>query len=395
MSSPHIRLLDYRPAREYKPSLALVSTYVPTKCGLATFTHSLVNALAARRAVAPDIGVVRIDNGDDDKSTDDKVVASIDPNCARSLSDAAAKLNTYDVVVVQHEFGIFGRDDGASVITLLEQLTGHVIVTLHTVPTSPTVPQKHILNRIGELADAVIVMSNAARRLLDRSYAISPDKLTVVPHGAHCYASDDSRRADGRPVILTWGLVGPGKGIEWGIAALAQLRDIDPQPLYRVIGQTHPNVLRREGERYREHLVAIARQHGVTGMLEMRSEYLDHQRLERVVGSADIVLLPYDSRDQATSGVLIDAVAAGKPVVAPRFPHASDLLSSGAGRLVPHQDATAVADALRALLCEPAFYDAAAAQARGLAKTLSWTSVAERYAGLATALCADRTPRVA
>jgi glycosyltransferase involved in cell wall biosynthesis len=351
--------------------------------------------LTASRAIAPAIGIVRIGNGDEDNSTDNKVVASLEPNCARSLSDAAAKLNTYDVVIIQHEFGIFGRDDGAAVITLLKQLTGHVIVTLHTVPTSPTMQQENILNRIGELADAVIVMSNAARRLLDRSYAITPDKLTVVPHGAHCYASDDVGRSDGRPVILTWGLVGPGKGIEWGIEALAQLRDLDPQPVYQVVGQTHPNVLRNEGERYREHLVALAERHNVTGMLEMRSEYLDHERLERVVGSADIVLLPYDSRDQATSGVLIDAVAAGKPVVATRFPHASDLLSGGAGRLVPHQDATAIADALRMLLCEPDFYDAAAAQASSLAKTLSWTSVAEKYEGLAASLYAERTPWVA
>ncbi len=394
MTSPNIRLLEHRLVREHGPSIALVSTYIPTKCGLATFTHSLVTAFTARRA-APDIGVVRIDNGDDDNSADSKVVARMDPNCARSLSAAAAKLNTYEVVIVQHEFGIFGRDDGASVITLLEQLNGQVIVTLHTVPTSPTRRQKQILERIGELADAVIVMSNAARRVLDRRYAITPEKLTVVPHGAHCYVSDDSDRADGRPVILTWGLVGPGKGIEWGIEALAQLRDLDPRPLYRVVGQTHPNVLRREGERYREHLLAIAEQRGVTGMLQMRSEYLDHQRLERVVGSADIVLLPYDSRDQATSGVLIDAVAAGKPVVATRFPHASDLLSTGAGRLVPHQDAQAIADALRALLCEPDLYDAAATRARSLAKTLSWTSVAARYERLAATLYAGRTPQVA
>ena len=395
MPRPNIRLPEYRPVRDYRSSLALVSTYVPTKCGLATFTHSLVSALSARRAIAPAIGVVRINNGDDDNNTDNKVVASLDPNCARSLSDAAAKLNAYNVVVIQHEFGIFGRADGQAVIALLEQLTSQTIVTLHTVPTSPTMRQRHILNRIGELADAVIVMSNAARRVLDRSYAISSEILYVVPHGAHCYVSDDSERSDIRRVILTWGLLGPGKGIEWGIEALAQLRDLDPQPVYRVVGQTHPNVLRRDGERYREHLMVIAERYDVTGMLEMRSEYLDHQSLERVVGSADIVLLPYDSRDQATSGVLIDAVAAGKPIVATRFPHASDLLSTGAGRLVPHQNATAIADALRTLLCEPALYDAAATQARSLAKTLSWTSVAERYEGLAATLYADRTPRVA
>ena len=395
MSGPNIRLLEHRPAREFRPSLALVSTYIPTKCGLATFTHALVHALAASRAVAPDIGVVRINNGDGENSSDDRVVASMDPNCPRSLGDAAAKLNTYDVVIIQHEFGIFGRDDGQAVIALLEQLNRQIVVTLHTVPVAPTIRQKHILNRIGGLADAVIVMSNAARRLLDRSYTINPDKLAVVPHGAHCYVGRDRGRTDGRPVILTWGLVGPGKGIEWGIEALVQLRDIDPQPLYRVVGQTHPNVLRREGERYRDSLIALAEHYDVTDMLEMCAEYLDHQRLERVVGSADIVLLPYDSRDQTTSGVLIEALAAGKPVVATRFPHASDLLSSGAGRLVPHQDATAIADALRTLLCEPALYAAAADQARSLVKNLSWASVAERYADLAATLSADRTPRVA
>ena len=395
MTSAQVRLLEHRPVRVYKPSLAFVSTYVPSKCGLATFTHSLVSALTAEPVNKSDIGVARIHTGDGVTVNNNEVITSIDPNCPRSLGNAAAKLNTYDVVVIQHEFGIFGRDDGVSVIALLEQLTGQVMVTLHTVPTSPTARQRTILNRIGELADAVIVMSNAARWAIERSYEIVPGKMRIVPHGAHCYASGERKPFTGRPIILTWGLVGPGKGIEWGIKALAQLRDLDPQPTYRVVGQTHPNVLRREGERYREHLMTVAKQHGVANIVEMCSEYLDHEGLERVVASADVVLLPYDSREQATSGVLIDAVAAGKPVVATRFPHAGDLLSSGAGLLVPHQDAPAIADALRALLCEPVVYDAAAAEARALSTTLSWASVAERYENLAAGLCAHATQRVA
>ncbi len=142
----------------------------------------------------------------------------------------------------------------------------------------------------------------------------------------------------GRPTILTWGLLGPGKGIEWAIDALAELVDLDPTPRYLVMGETHPRVVNREGEAYRSALQARAASRGIGHLVEFDARYLDLAALGRVVQEADVVLLPYDSREQVTSGVLVEALAAGKPVIATGFPHAVELLGGGAGLIVPHGD---------------------------------------------------------
>jgi glycosyltransferase involved in cell wall biosynthesis len=188
---------------------------------------------------------------------------------------------------------------------------------------------------------------------------------------------------------LTWGLLGPGKGIEWAVAALAQLRDVDPSPRYIVAGQTHPKVLQRDGEAYRDSLDQLVHRLGLSDSVVLDSRYRDAAALDELVASADVVLLPYDSTDQVTSGVLIEAVAAGKPVVATSFPHAVELLSGGAGTVVDHQDPTAIADALRHVLTQPEVATAMAAAATGAAPELRWSAVADRYRQLADRLISD------
>jgi glycosyltransferase involved in cell wall biosynthesis len=185
--------------------------------------------------------------------------------------------------------------------------------------------------------------------------------------------------------VLTWGLLSEGKGIEWALLALAELRETTELPRYHVLGRTHPKVLERDGEAYRESLVSMTRHLGLEDHVEFDSRYLAGPDLRRIVSEADVVLLPYDSQQQVTSGVLTEAVAAGKPVISTSFPHAVELLSGGAGILVPQRDPAALADALHRILTVPGLRDHMAREARGLAASLLWPAVAQRYIDLGRA----------
>ena len=302
-------------------------------------------------------------------------------------------MKDYDVAILQHEYGIYGGADGDEVLTVLRHLDVPVVVVLHTVLVHPTPHQRHVLEAVAAAADAVVVMTETARARLAAGYAVDPRLVVVIPHGA----ADNRRGApvrSGRPTVLTWGLIGPGKGIEWGIAAMAALTDLDPAPRYVVAGETHPKVLAWKGEAYRDSLVAQARRLGVAGSVTFDGRYRDTASLGELVRAADVVLLPYDSRDQVTSGVLIEAVAALRPIVATRFPHAVELLGDGTGLLVPHGDAPAIAAAIRSIITDDSLISELARAAAARAPDLLWPSVAHRYQRLATGLVARTRSRM-
>jgi glycosyltransferase involved in cell wall biosynthesis len=304
---------------------------------------------------------------------------------AGGAATAAAVLDRHDVVVVQHEYGIFGGPDGAEVLDVARRLSAPIVLVVHTVLVAPSPRQLQIVRELAARSAAIVTMTRTARDRLVAHYGLDTDQVTVVPHGAPLGTPASSghrdRPAQRRPVVLTWGLLGAGKGIEWGVEALAQLRDLSP--LYRVVGQTHPKVLEHEGERYRDALVERARRAGVEDLLEFDARYLSSDALRQAVDDADVVLLPYDSTEQVTSGVLVEAVAAGKPVVSTGFPHAVEVLGSGAGLLVGRQDPQAIAQGLRKVLTEPGVADAMATEARRIAPQLLWPAVAQQYRDLA------------
>jgi glycosyltransferase involved in cell wall biosynthesis len=315
------------------------------------------------------------------------VIHQLVPDSVAAQTQAAAALDEFDVAVIQHEFGIYGGADGADVLGVLDRLTVPAIVVLHTVLTGPTQHQRDVFERLISRADTVVTMTMTARtRLLDH-YDVDPAKVVVIPHGA-INPTEAPRPRVGPPTILTWGLLGPGKGIESVIDVLPHLRRVNGQLRYRVVGQTHPRVLERDGEVYRAALAARAAARGVADMVAFQASYLDSASLQRVVAQADVVVLPYESREQVTSGVLIEAVAAGKPVVATAFPHAIELLGSGAGLVVPHGDRRALADALRRVLVEPGLAASMTDRSGHVAPHLWWSSVAARYSELADRLVA-------
>lgn len=385
-------------------SFGLLGTYPPTQCGLATFAAALRDSLLARR---PDtrFGIVRMVDEHSPalrgKASNGEVVYELSSAGAAALETAAAHLNRFDVVVVQHEYGIFGGRDGDQVLDVLRHVHVPVIVVLHTVLSAPTPHQRYVLESLVAAADTVVTLSVTGRLRLRAGYRVDERKIVVIPHGAwvggrpdstalRSSRPDDATIRSSRPVVLTWGLLGPGKGLEWGVEALPGLRVLDPAPLYVVAGQTHPRVLARAGERYRDSLRARSVELGVADMLQFEPGYLDLDTLHRLVARADVVLLPYDSHEQVTSGVLIEAVASLTPVVSTAFPHAREMLADGAGTLVPHGDPAAMSAALHRVLTEPAHAAAMVAGAARLAPTLAWPAVADRYLQAADALLRHR-----
>ena len=300
------------------PTVALVSTYPPTVCGLATFTSNLSAAITAPESGWSSVVVRIMDRAEAD--VHEEVVAQWITGDRASLSRAVAAIESSDAVVLQHEYGLFGGPDGQDVLELIEAVRVPLVAVLHTVLLDPTLHQRHILDQVMEAASLTVVQSGAARRRLIAVHGADAEQVVVVPHGATANFVGPVLPDIERPAVLTWGLLGPGKGIEHGISAVALLQRRSPAPVYVVAGQTHPKVVAAQGEHYRHQLQDQSRALGVADRVCFDSSYRDWESLRALVRSVDVVLLPYDSRDQVSSGVLVEAIASGKPVVADAIP---------------------------------------------------------------------------
>ena len=364
-------------------TFGILSTYPPTCCGIATFAAALVGGLNRHQAAAQ---VVRVADGSPSDAA--AVVGDLVNGNPESGSAAAELLNKCDVVIAQHEYGLYGGEDGDEVVDILASLRVPSIVIAHTVLCDPTPHQRSVLVAAAALADRVVVMSDAARQRICDRFGVDEAKVVIIPHGA--MVPPHRTKETGRPTLLTWGLVGPGKGIERVIDAMPHLHDLPGHPRYLVAGRTHPKVVASHGETYRQARVEQAQRNGVGGSVAFDARYRDVPTLTHMIQSAAVVVLPYDSREQVTSGVLVDAVAAGRPVVATAFPHAVELLGSGAGIVVDHDDPDALVEALRSVLTDPALAQRLTAEARRVAPTLAWPVVAAAYLQLASGLLSER-----
>ena len=377
--------------------LAFLSTYPTTQCGIATFCEALATQLIADGA---DVGIVRMVDEPEPRTA--PVVHEWVVRRPEAAAEVASVLDSYDVAVVQHEYGIFGGADGQDVLEVVARLRVPLVTVLHTVLTHASPNQHRVLASLVAHSAAVVVMTQTARDRLLAGWDVDPARVSVIPHGAaDNRATPAERMALGpmpllapasspaglsRPTVLTWGLLSEGKGIEWALQGMAGLRDRIHLPTYRIVGETHPRVVEREGEAYRERLVSLTDDLDLTAAVEFDGRYLPGSALREVVRKADVVLLPYDSVEQVTSGVLTEAVVAGKPVISTSFPHAVELLSGGAGVLVPRRDPGAIADALEHVLTGDGVATAMGDQANRLAASLLWPAVARRYHELAAAL---------
>ncbi len=370
-------------------TFGILSTFPPTECGIATFSAALAAGIIASGST---VDVVRC--GTTPRMEDASVLGTIaDRTTPGRFAGAVDVLNRTDVAIVQHEYGLYEGADGASIIEIMDRLVVPTIVVAHTVLSEPTPNQRFVLGRVCHAADVVVVMTETARVRLIAGFGVDPTRVVVIPHGAAtppagAVPPDDPQAR--RPRLLTWGLLGPGKGIEWAIDAVADLVDLRPRPRYIIAGATHPKVLAHSGESYRRMLQQRVANSAAASCVTFDDTYRDLASLTDLIRSADLVVLPYDSKDQVTSGVLVDAVAAGRPVVSTAFPHAVELLGGGAGIVVPQRDPAALAAAIRSVLTDRDKASDMAAEARRLAPDLTWTAVAGTYAEVAGQLLEAR-----
>lgn len=367
--------------------VGILSTYPPTACGMATFSAALAGGLTARGA-SPHI--VRIVDGPGAATSSDLVVGELVNGSPRSVADSIELLNQCDVAVVQHEYGLYGGPDGEEVLEILDGLRVPSIVIAHTILSEPSAHQRSVLVDVAATADRVVVMTEAARRRLCARFDVDPHQVVTIPHGAAVPSGPPPRHAFERPTMLTWGLLGPGKGIERVIDAMRSVHLLGNRPRYLVAGRTHPKVLAADGEAYRNARIEQAWRNGVAASVTFDDDYRDVPSLTALIRSAAVVVLPYDTDDQVTSGVLVDAIAAGRPVVATAFPHAEELLASGAGFVVAHDDPDAMAFALHRVLTETDLAGRMADEAARLAPSMAWPTVAGSYLSLAAHLLDER-----
>ena len=362
------------------PALAVLSTYPPTPCGLATFAAALTEGLSA--IGIRDVGVVR-SAVDDSRSDDMRVVALLRPGSTSSRLAVARRVNAYECLLLQHEYGIYGGPDGSEVLDLLDEVEIPVVTTLHTVSLRPTASQRRILERIVDSSAAVVTMTETASARLESGYDIDRNKISTIVHGATVPRTLGSPPVSDEPTFLTWWLLGPGKGIEWVIDALGELKARGLSARYVVAGRTHPRVLENDGEAYREMLMARAERLGVADAVEFDPSYRPLGSLLDLIERSTCVVLPYDSDDQITSGVLVDAIAAGRPVIATRFPHAEEILADGAGLLVGHAAPQHLAEAMERVITDRRLVANMSLVAASMAPSYRWTAVAADYADLA------------
>lgn len=365
------------------PSFGLLTPYPPTRGESARFGAALTCGLIAQGA---NVNVLRVSDGLPSVST--SVIGELINDSPVSVAACTDLLNQGDVAVIQHQYGVYGGVEGDEVVGILDGLFVPSIVIAHDVLKSPSRQQHSAFAAIAARADRVIAMSEVAAERLRCGFDIERRKVVVIPHGASVPTKGCVR--GGRPTLLTWGLLRPGMGIERAIDAMVSLSGLPGRPRYVVAGPTHPEVFASEGEAYRDALIAQALRAGVANSVSFDAGYRNGRMLTDLVQAAAVVVLPYDSTDEVTSGALMDAIASGRPVVATAFPHAVELLGSGAGIVVAHDEPDALAAAVRRVLTDPRLAGAMAAEARRLALAMAWPIVAGAYLGLAHRVLAQR-----
>ena len=292
------------------------------------------------------------------------------------------------VVSIQHEYGLFGGQDGSFILDLVDRLRVPAVATLHTVLRRPTPSQRDVMLRLLERTSAVVVMSRAASRLLQDVYGAPSSRIRVIPHGVPDLPLVDSglRKPDfgleGRSVILSFGLLGPGKGYELVIEAMARIAKDRPDALYVVLGATHPNLVRTEGEAYRDRLKKAVSDLGLRGHVRLVDRYVGQEELGRWLQAADVFVTPYPNLEQIVSGTLSYALAAGKPVVSTPFAHAAEVLSDGRGVLVAPNSPEEMADALSGLLGDKVRRAEIGRRAYAFSRDRIWREVGATYAEL-------------
>ena len=359
--------------------IALIGNSLPRRCGLATYTTHVFDALQERFPAL----VVELHAMNDPGMTYDYppgVTTAIRQDQLNDYLRAAEKIerNGAELVWVQHEFGIFGGPSGIYLLALLERLSIPVAITLHSVVDQPDVEQRAVMDRLIRVADRLIVMAEKGRSILKLIYDVTDSKISVIPPGVpdrpftiSGQVKPDFRLA-GRKVLLTFGLLSPNKGIETMIGAMPEILAANPDAIYVVAGATHPHLVAHEGERYREGLQALAERLGVSAHVRWVDQFLDQETLLDLITAADVYVTPYRNLNQITSGALAYAVALGKPVISTSYHHAAEIIGADNGLLVGVGDVDGFATAVKALLGDAPMRERMAQNAYALGRSMIW-----------------------
>ncbi len=392
----------------HTPRIALVASYVPRRCGIATFSNNLAGAIC-RTVTGGDISpkgnifVAAMNDSAGPYDYPDEVGLTIEQHRRDAYRDAAEIINTsrIDAVCIQHEYGLFGGEAGEYLLDLVTRLSKPVVTTLHTLLTDPSDKQRAVLGQLCQESRRVVVMAERARLILNQIYGIPDEKIRLIHHGVPDVPLGNTEPfkerfgLSGRPVILTFGLLSPGKSIEVMLDALAKVVPDCPNVAYIVLGVTHPGIRRESGEQYRLSLETRAIQLGIQKNVLFHNRYVTDDDLKDYLQAADLYVTPYRAKEQITSGTLAYALAAGKPIVSTPYWHAEELLADGRGRLFDFGDSDQLAGHLRELLSDTHTRQTISQAAYQHGRQMTWPQVSQEYVSTITEAATEHGRAVA
>lgn len=365
-------------------NVAFLSTYPPRECGIATFTQDLARELDKIKLLSKP-KVIAVSNNDYRYS--DRVIMELWQHDKESYISTAKAINNLNIelLVIEHEYGIFGGEDGEYILDLVDNLQIPTITTLHTVLPNPSAKQKEILKHLGDKSAKVVTMAKNTKPILQRVYDIDSSKIEVIHHGVP-YRTLESRDklkekhgVSGRSVISTFGLLSPGKGLEYGIEAIAKVAKYHKEIVYLILGQTHPCVKKESGEVYREKLIKMVDRLGIREHVRFVDKYLSKDEIIYYLQLSDIYMTPYLGKDQAVSGTLAYAMGYGKAIVSTPYSYAREMLANGRGFLAEFRDADSLAGHIRYILDNPQVKEEMEKRTLSVGRTMMWENIANHY----------------
>ena len=375
-----------------KSSIAFVSGYAPRRCGIATFTHDLCEAVAKQADPVHDVFAVAVNDRPEGYPYSNRVHFEVRESVQADYRLAAdfLNINQVSVICLQHEYGIYGGTSGAHILAMLKRLRRPLVTTLHTVLKEPSQQQHLVMQEIGRLSDRMVVMSEIAHGILREVYDVPKEKIAIIPHGIPDVPFidpsfyKDQFDVEGRKVLLTFGLLSPGKGIEYVIEALPEILRKHPEVVYIILGATHPHIKRETGEEYRNSLTRRVHELGLTEHVIFQNRFVELKELCEFLGAADIYVTPYLNEEQIISGTLAYAMGAGKATISTPYWHATEMLASDRGCIVPFRDAGAIAAQVIDLLDNETRCHAMRKRAYNYCRKMIWSRVAQNYLDLYT-----------
>jgi glycosyltransferase involved in cell wall biosynthesis len=372
-----------------RPNVAFLSTYPPRECGIATYTNDLVTSISALQAISPPV-ITAINDRGGYYDYPNSVKIQIDREEIETYREAAKIINTsgIDVVNLQHEFGLFGGVWGDYLIEFLNAVEKPVVTTLHTILQNPPPDAERVTKEILDLSDCVVTMARVGIRILEQQYETLAFKSRYIPHGGPNvpFIQSETQKQfvglEGRVIVSTFGLISRGKGIEYAINAIPEIVEIEPRVLYLIIGETHPEVRKHEGESYRQELYDLVESLGITGNVRFVNRFLDKPDLIRFLQATDVYVIPYPNREQISSGTLLYALSTGKAIVSTPFLHAEEVMSQGACVGCEFRDPHSIAENVKNFLLYEKTRENYERRAYEYSRDMIWPNVGMKYVNL-------------